>query len=404
MSLAEGSNLYEQVLNQLKVQEQVAVITVLGEDGQFTKHLYQPGMEAEDIEALVQEACYEGRPVTGRLPELQPKPNAGVRDTSKRCQEADVRDTSQRCQEDDVQASNKRCMRQQTDVLSGSSDSSMIFVEPFTRESRMILLGGGHVSLALEEFAARTGFAVTVVDDRLTFANKVRFPLAKEVLCEEFGRAIEKLDIHRSDYVVLLTRGHRHDGDCLRSLAKQEKTVYLGMIGSRRRVRELKDQLAEEGVSRDWLESIHTPVGLDIGAVTPEEIAIAILAEVIMVKRKPAGGNGVRVLQSDIDMEVTADLAQAPEKMQDMRRATVTIMETKGSTPRKAGAKMIVYENGMIQGTIGGGCAEANLMQYAREIIRNGGYKICHVDMTGTVAEDEGMVCGGTMQVLIECV
>lgn len=337
-------SLYQQVLDRLNEQEQVAVVTVLGEHGKLEKHLYQPGTEAEEVEALAQKACHEGKPVV----------------------------------------------------------ENRMFVEPFTRESRMILLGGGHISLALEEFAARTGFAVTVVDDRPTFANKVRFPLAKEVLCESFDRAIRQLEIRKSDYVVLLTRGHRHDGDCLRSLAEEAQTVYLGMIGSKRRVRELKNQLAEEGISRDWLESIHTPVGLDIGAVTPEEIAIAILAEVILTKRRPAADSGVRVLQSDIDMDVIAELAQVPEKMRDLRRAAVTIMETKGSTPRKAGAKMIVYENGMVSGTIGGGCAEANLMQHARQVIRDGGYKVCHVDMTGTVAEDEGMVCGGTMQVLIE--
>lgn len=265
----------------------------------------------------------------------------------------------------------------------------------------MLIFGGGHVSLALAEFAARTGFAVTVTDDRPSFANKLRFPTAKEVLCMDFDSAIEKLHVNSSDFVVLLTRGHRHDGVCLRALAKQPETAYLGMIGSRKRVRELKDTLEEEGIRREWLDWIHTPVGLDIGAVTPEEIAVAILAEAIQVKRKPAEG-ARRVSQSDIDMEVIHDLAEPEEQFADQKKAVITILTTKGSTPRKAGAKMIVYETGMIQGTIGGGCAEANLMQHAREVIRDGAYQIRHVDMTGKVAEEEGMVCGGIMQVLIE--
>lgn len=359
MNQEKVMNLYGQILNELGTQEQVAMVTVLGAEGQVEKRLYHPGQEDDTVEALAQKACHEGRPATGQA---------------------------------------------QGESGNHGPERNTVFVEPFTRESRMVLLGGGHVSLALEEFAAKTGFAVTVVDDRPSFANRLRFPLAKDVRCQDFVQAIQELDIQPGDYIVLLTRGHRHDGDCLRALSEQNETIYLGMIGSRRRVRELKDQLAEEGIRRDWLESIHTPVGLDIGAVTPEEIAIAILAEVIMVKRKPAETGSVRVLQSDIDMAVIAELAQVPEKMQDLKRAVVTIMETRGSTPRKSGAKMIVYENGMVAGTIGGGCAEASLMQHARQVIRDGGYKICHVDMTGTVAEDEGMVCGGTMQVLIEVI
>ena len=272
--------------------------------------------------------------------------------------------------------------------------------EPFCKENRMLIFGGGHVSLALAEFAARTGFAVTVTDDRPSFANKLRFPTVKEVLCMDFDSAIEKLHVNSSDFVVLLTRGHRHDGVCLRALAKQEETAYLGMIGSSRPRAEGYTG-GGEGISRKWFDWIHTPVGLDIGAVTPEEIAVAILAEAIQVKRKPED-EARKVSQSDIDMEVIHDLAEPEEKFADQKKAVITILITKGSTPRKAGAKMIVYETGLIQGTIEGAAQRRTLMQHAREVIRDGGYQIRHVDMTGRVAEEEGMVCGGVMQVLIE--
>ena len=139
----------------------------------------------------------------------------------------------------------------------------------------------------------------------------------------DFETAIEKLHVNSSDFVVLLTRGHRHDGVCLRALAKQEETAYLGMIGSRKRVRELKDTLEEEGISRKWLDWIHTPVGLDIGAITPEEIAVAILAEAIQVKRKPED-EARRVSQSDIDMEVIHNLAEPEEKFADQKKAVIT--------------------------------------------------------------------------------
>lgn len=344
-------NVYGELLAGLQSENQKLLLTKLNEDGTLEKHIYQPGAELETAEALAQQAAFE----------------------------------------------KKVCIS----GFGADEHTEQWIAEPFCRENRMLIFGGGHVSLALAEFAARTGFAVTVTDDRPSFANQLRFPTAKQVLCMDFESAIEKLGVNSSDFVVLLTRGHRHDGVCLRALSKQPETAYLGMIGSRKRVRELKDTLEEEGISREWLDWIHTPVGLDIGAVTPEEIAVAILAEAIQVKRKPAEG-ARRVSQSDIDMEVIHDLAEPEERFADLKKAVITILSTKGSTPRKAGAKMIVYETGMIQGTIGGGCAEANLMQHAREVIRDGAYQIRHVDMTGKVAEEEGMVCGGIMQVLIE--
>lgn len=345
------NKVYGELLSSLASENQKILLTQLKENGMVTKHIYEPGAESEEAEALAQQSAFKKKVCLSGFGEKQ-------------------------------------------------SEEKWI-AEPFSKENRMLIFGGGHVSLALAEFAARTGFAVTVTDDRPSFANELRFPTAKKVLCMDFDSAIEQLQVNPSDFVVLLTRGHRHDGVCLRALAKQPETAYLGMIGSRKRVRELKDSLEAEGISREWLDWIHTPIGLDIGAVTPEEIAVAILAEAIQVKRKPTDSTR-RVSQSDIDMEVIHDLAEPEEKFADQKKAVITILSTKGSTPRKAGAKMIVYETGLIQGTIGGGCAEANLMQHAREVIRNGGYQLRHVDMTGRVAEEEGMVCGGVMQVLIE--
>ena len=347
-----GSNVYGELLSGLQSEKPQILLTRLHEDATLEKHIYVPGQEPEEAEALAQQAAFEKKVcILGFEP--------------------------------------------------GQSGEKWV-AEPFCKENRMLIFGGGHVSLALAEFADRTGFDVTVTDDRPSFANQLRFPMAKEVLCMDFDTAIEKLGVNASDFVVILTRGHRHDGVCLRALSKQPQTAYLGMIGSRKRVRELKDTLEEEGINRAWLDWIHTPVGLDIGAVTPEEIAVAILAETIQVKRKPEKEGGRKVSQSDIDMEVIHDLAEPDEKFADQKKAVITILSSKGSTPRKAGAKMIVYETGMIQGTIGGGCAEANLMQHVREVIRDGIYQIRHVDMTGKVAEEEGMVCGGVMQVLVE--
>lgn len=269
-------------------------------------------------------------------------------------------------------------------------------LEPITPPERMIVLGGGHVSLALCQFAAATGFDVTVIDDRPAFANTARFPMAREVICDTFESAIRALTLTPYDYVVILTRGHRHDGDCLRELFKKSRTAYLGMIGSRRRVAGLKDVLEEEGIDRAWLDSICTPIGLDIGAITPAEIAIAIMAEIISYKRMP--GKALHpVNSSDLEPDMISYLAKDEEP-----KAIVTVLSSMGSTPRAAGAKMSVNIAGQVTGTIGGGCAEGAIIQTAVRMIGTGTYQLVDIDMSGEVAESEGMVCGGVMTVLIE--
>jgi xanthine dehydrogenase accessory factor len=170
-------------------------------------------------------------------------------------------------------------------------------------------------------------------------------------------------------------------------------TAYTGMIGSRRRVRAAREQLAQEGYAQEKLDAVRAPIGLDIGAQTPEEISISILSEVIKYKRAIAGSNW-----PELDMEVLTELTKVTEEP----RALVTIIETKGSVPRDAGAKMIVWPHGKTLGSIGGGCSEGEVIQTAYEVMRGGGYQLQAVDMTGEVAEDEGMVCGGIMKVVIE--
>jgi xanthine dehydrogenase accessory factor len=281
----------------------------------------------------------------------------------------------------------------ETGELQKSSEADGIgFAEPYFPESRLIILGGGHIAKPLAEFSAKCGFAVTVVDDRPSFANRQRFPEAKQVICESFERVFPLLNINRSSFVVIITRGHRHDLDCLRQVLTLE-TAYTGMIGSKRRVRGAREQLTEEGYPKEKLDAVRAPIGLDIGAETPEEIAISILSELIKYKRAIAG-----TCWPELDMEVLTELAKDSEEP----RALVTIIETKGSVPRDIGAKMIVWPHGKTLGSIGGGCSEGEVISAAYDVIRDGGYKIQDVDMTGDVAEDEGMVCGGIMKVAIE--
>ncbi len=283
-------------------------------------------------------------------------------------------------------------------VTATEGEDGLTVREPVLPQERLIVLGGGHIAMPVCSFGSGCGFAVTVVDDRPDFANRNRFPDAEEVICDSFENAIRRLRITPFDYVVVITRGHRHDADCLRALLPGEWPAYLGMIGSRRRTRGLLEMLEEEGFDNGKLKKICTPIGLSIGAVTPGEIAVSILSEVIAYKRLPEYGSEDRCCNdSDVELSTLAYLAENHEP-----KAVVTVIETKGSTPRGTGAKMAVSPMGKVTGSIGGGCSEAAVIQDAVRMIGTGRYQIVDIDLTGEVAESDGMVCGGTMRVLVE--
>jgi xanthine dehydrogenase accessory factor len=159
-----------------------------------------------------------------------------------------------------------------------------VFIEPIEPPPQLVILGAGHVGLQLGRLAPALGFRVTVVDDRERFANRERFPDADNVVVDSIPDWIDRTQLSSVAYVVVLTRGHRQDYDAVRALADRELR-YVGLIGSRAKVAKVVDRALAEGVSPDWLRTVHSPIGLDIGAVTPEEIAVSILAELIAVRR-----------------------------------------------------------------------------------------------------------------------
>ena len=181
-------------------------------------------------------------------------------------------------------------------------------VRRFLPPERLVLLGGGHVSLALYEAARKVGFAVSVADDRPAFASYTRFPEAREVVCDSFENALPRLHIGAGDFVCVLTRGHKDDVTCMKYLLQGNEPRYLGMIGSHRRVKGLFDLLAEEGFDRDRISRVHAPIGLSIGAVTPAEIAVSILAELIAVRHTLPAGEGV-LPQQNTDLDALRFLA-----------------------------------------------------------------------------------------------
>lgn len=168
------------------------------------------------------------------------------------------------------------------------SDAVEVMIEVVEPPATLLVVGAGHIGQALCAFGARTGFSVAVLDDREEFANRERLPEADAVLCGEIADELRRFRIDGNTYVVLVSRGHKQDEVALREVVGRG-AAYVGMIGSRRRVGTVLRHLAEEGFDPAALEAVRTPIGLDIGAETPEEIAISILAEVILARR---GGSG----------------------------------------------------------------------------------------------------------------
>jgi xanthine dehydrogenase accessory factor len=159
-----------------------------------------------------------------------------------------------------------------------------VFVEPILPPALLYIFGAGHVASSLCRAAASAGFDVTVIDDRSSYATRERFPAAREVHALDFEEALHKLDPNEASYIVIVTRGHRDDMRILR-WAVQTRARYVGMIGSKRKVIGIFKSLRDEGVPAHLFDRVHAPIGLDIGAVTPEEIAVAITAELIAVRR-----------------------------------------------------------------------------------------------------------------------
>lgn len=242
---------------------------------------------------------------------------------------------------------------------------------------RLILCGGGHVSLELAYVAVRLEFEVVVIDDRPEFANTDRFPMAHQVLCMPFDQALNQLGSRDSDYFAILTRGHAFDKDCLAHVLRGKYT-YVGMIGSRTKVAAVYKALREEGFPQEMLDGVHSPIGLSIGGQTPAEIAVSIAAQLVQV-RAALGPGAVRP-------------PEGPGVL-------CTIVEKHGSAPRGVGAWMLVRPDGSCTGTIGGGAVEYEAKTHALALWQSGGQEeVVEYDLSHAAAE-LGMVCGGRVKV-----
>jgi len=162
-----------------------------------------------------------------------------------------------------------------------------VFVEPVIPQPRAFIFGAGHISKSLSKVAKLAGFVTVVADNREAFANRERFPEADEVFAEEYEDVFPKLAINSTSYIIIVTRGHRDDMRVLRwAVGTQAK--YIAMIGSKRKTISVVHELEREGLDRECFERIFAPMGFEIGALTPEEIAVSVVAEMIAMRRAPS--------------------------------------------------------------------------------------------------------------------
>ena len=245
---------------------------------------------------------------------------------------------------------------------------------------RLILCGGGHVSLEVAYIACRLDFEVIVIDDREEFANISRFPMAHQVLCMPFLEALDRLGEGEADYFVILTRGHAYDRHCLEHVLGR-RYAYVGMIGSRVKVAAVFSALREAGIPQETLDGVHSPIGLAIGGQTPAEIAVSIAAELVLERARRGPG----ALPPPAEPGVLC-----------------TIVKKSGSAPRGVGTWMLVRPDGSCAGTIGGGAVEYQARLHALELwAGRTEEKSKHYDLTHAAVE-LGMVCGGKIQVEFE--
>ncbi len=275
-------------------------------------------------------------------------------------------------------------------------DGSRIFCDWLGQEIHLVICGAGHVSIPVIQIGLMMGCEVTVLEDRPQFADNARRAGAAKVICEPFEQGLRQVEGGNNTYFIIVTRGHRYDQTCLELIAGK-KHAYIGMIGSRLRVAKVKEAALLNGCDKAVIDQVYSPIGLNINAETPVEIGVSIMAEIIEVKNK-------KMRLSGYSKDLLHTILNPEEKAGG--NVLVTIVARKGSAPRDVGTKMLVTPDGRCIGTIGGGCMESEVIQKALHMLHSEDGKILlsHVDMTGVDAEEEGMVCGGVIDVLLEVV
>lgn len=263
-----------------------------------------------------------------------------------------------------------------------------LFIEYLVGKPHLVICGGGHIALPLCSIGKMLDFRITVIDDRIEFANSERFPMADKVFCKDFNEALEEVKPNKSTYFVIVTRGHKDDRKCLEKILKND-FFYVGMIGSKSKVAFVINNMLENGYTKEQIDKVHTPIGLSIGGQTPAEIAVSIAGEIILEKNKKEASN--------IEESILNSICNKKEPM-----VLAAIIEKHGSSPRGVGTKMLIHKNKEFIGTIGGGSIENAVYEKALELIKNKESFVEEYDLSNSAASKLGMACGGTLKVLFE--
>ena len=271
------------------------------------------------------------------------------------------------------------------------------FENIMTQHEELIICGGGHVSIPIIKIGKLLDFRVTVLEDRPLYSDHARAAGADRVICDTFQNALSQTEGGSNAYFVVVTRGHRYDMECLRSIFAKEY-AYIGMMGSKVRSREVRQTFAAEGILEEEIAKLHSPIGLQIGGETPGEIAVSVMAEIVQIRNQIRKGK-----KAD---GYTQEIIQALLTDDDRNRCLTTIISRKGSAPRSVGTKMVVFEDGACTGTIGGGCVEAQVVKDALYMMRNAvkDSRVLEINMLPEQAEEEGMVCGGIIKISLDVI
>ena len=268
-----------------------------------------------------------------------------------------------------------RCVRV---LLEENVDVNIIQKEWFNMQPKLVILGCGHVSQYLAKIASILELYTIVIDNRKEFANRKCFPTANEIHCIDYDQMDSVLPDEENACYVIVTRGHKDDRLCLEKTIRKPH-LYLGMIGSKGKVKKTFDALIEEGYSKKEVSNVHAPIGLDIKAQTPAEISISILAELIEIKN------------AKFSSSVSKELLES-----NVHGTLCIIIDKKGSAPRGVGSMMLVHKDGVID-TIGGGKVEYQAILDAKECKE---VMIKEYDLSNAESATLGMVCGGYNKVL----
>lgn len=274
-----------------------------------------------------------------------------------------------------------------------------VYREKLGRIQTLVVCGAGSVGQAVIRLGKFLGWRVLSAEDRPEFSAQAKRAGADEALCGPFSEVLSTVAFDDETFIVIVTREHSYDKECLDEI-RNHPFGYLGMMGSHRRSAVMRRTLKEEGWDESLIAKLHAPIGLPIGAQTPEEIAVSAVSEMICEKEKQQG-------RYHFPDEILEGIRSVGTPGGHGHAVLATITRQAGSTPRKAGARMLVYPDGSITGTIGGGSMEAAMIRKSVQALEDPQSfvpSLITVDLTGRFGEYADMLCGGITDVFLELI